>query len=161
MHAAWQGSRCRDGVDEQSLANNQRLGSSAAALCPAGASGSPVLTRWCELCRFYSRMQSHADMGHETCQVAIANLHDMSPSGKEISVVKKYVGKMPRSGRANSSKMLVSRFHSKSCVSNSSPGPAEYSPARALQSEAQSCYKHHGGYSFGKAVRAGLAKVNF
>jgi hypothetical protein len=110
-------------------------------------------------------MQAAADVGHETITATLANLQGQSATGKEIGVVKKYVGKMARSGRADEAKMIVSRFHAKFCVGRHSPGPAQYSPERALSSEAQSCYRHHGGFSFGKEERPltkqGLAKIAF
>lgn len=106
-------------------------------------------------------MQAEADMGHETTAAQLVNLQGMSTTGKEIAVVKKYVGKMARSGRADEAKLLVSSFHNKGCVGNHSPGPARYSPERALVSEAQSLYRHQGGFSFGKAERSGLAKITF
>lgn len=108
-------------------------------------------------------MQAEADMGHETNIATLANLHGLSSTGKEIAVVKKYVGRIARSGRADEAKLLVSRFHNKTCVGSHSPGPAQYSPQRALTSEAQSSYRHHGGFTFGKAERAkaGQAKITF
>lgn len=116
-------------------------------------------------CRFYSRMQAEAGMGHETISATLANLQGQSASGKHIAVVKKYVGKMARSGREDEAKLMVSRFHAKACAGANSPGPAKYSPERALASEAQSSYRHQGGFSFGKAERPlakqGLAKITF
>lgn len=102
-------------------------------------------------------------MGHETSAAELANLYGLSSTGKEIAAVKKYVGRIARSGREDEAKLLVSRFHNKTCVGNHSPGPAQYSPERALVSEAHSTYRHHGGFSFGKAERAkaGQAKIAF
>eukprot|EP00892_Ulva_mutabilis_P009938 jgi/Ulvmu1/7316/UM035_0105.1 len=138
----------RDGISEETMLKSRLPCKSA-----------PENNR--QIRRFYSRVQDAAGFGTETGDATMADLSGRVAHGRPAQTSKEFTGKMARASRATDAKVFLSHLHSKVVVGSDSPGPAQYSPIRAYNAQAVSDLKSHGGYSFGKAVRPGQAKISF